>query len=110
MKRKYVVLNKFGRVYGVADSLLDIAKGLGIPYSTLYGKTIAGKPIRGQWLVMLREKHEYLWHKYGGIHGGDDRFAFCSKEELAEYKRREAEENDRNERLEAKQFLQRLLR
>lgn len=86
MKRKYVVLNKFGRVYGVADSLQDIADGLGVSIGTVHSKCQSGKPIRGQWLVMLREKHEYLWHKYGGRHGGDDHFAFCTPEELRAFK------------------------
>lgn len=86
MKRKYVVLNKFGRVYGVADSLQDIADGLGVPINTVHHKCQSGKPIRGQWLVMLRDKHEYLWHKHGGRRGGDDYFAFCTPEELRAYK------------------------
>ena len=86
MKRKYVVLNKFGRVYGVADSLQDIADGLGVSIDTVHSKYQSGKPIRGQFLVMLREKHEYLWHKHGALKGGDDYFAFCSKEELQWYK------------------------
>lgn len=87
--RKFVVLNKFGRIMGVADSLLDIARGLGIPYSSLYNKAIAGKPIRGQLLVMPTSKHEYLWHKYGGRRGADDHFAFCTPEELRAYKENE---------------------
>ncbi len=89
MRRKYVVLNKFGRVYGVADSLQDIADGLGVPISTVQSKCQSGKPIRGQWLVMLREKHEYLWRKHGGRRGGDDYFAFCTPEELRAYKETE---------------------
>lgn len=89
MKRKYVVLNKFGRVYGVADSLQDIADGLGVSIGTVHSKCQSGKPIRGQWIVMLREKHEYLWHKHGGRRGGDDYFAFCTPEELRAYKETE---------------------
>lgn len=89
MKRKYVVLNKFGRVYGVADSLQDIADGLGVSIDTVHSKCQSGKPIRGQWLVMLRDKHEYLWHKHGGRRGGDDYFAFCTPEELRAYKENE---------------------
>ena len=89
MSRKYVVLNKFGRVYGVADSLQDIADGLGVPINTVHSKCQSGKPIRGQFLVMLREKHEYLWHKHGGRRGGDDYFAFCTPEELRAYKENE---------------------
>lgn len=92
MSRKYVVLNKFGRVYGVADSLQDIADGLGVPINTVRSKCQSGKPIRGQWLVMLREKHEYLWHKHGGRRGGDDYFAFCTPEELRVYKETEKRE------------------
>lgn len=87
--RKYVVLNKFGRVYGVADSLQDIADSLGVSIDTVRSKYQSGKPIRGQWLVMLREKHEYLWHKHGGRRGGDDHFAFCTPEELRAYKETE---------------------
>ena len=89
MKRKYVVLNKYGRVYGVADSLQDIADGLGVSIGTVHSKCQSGKPIRGQWLVMLREKHEYLWHKHGGRRGGDDYFAFCTPEELRAFKENE---------------------
>lgn len=92
MKRKYIVLNKFGRVYGVADSLQDIADGLGVPISTVHSKYQSGKPVHGQWLVMLREKHEYLWHKHGGRHGGDDHFGFCAPEELRAYKETEKRE------------------
>lgn len=86
MKRKYVVLNKYGRIIGVADSIQDIAGGLGLSCDVVHYRYETGKPIRGQWLVMLREKHEYLWHKYGGRHGGDDHFAFCTPEELRSYK------------------------
>ena len=89
MKRKYVVLNKYGRVYGVANSLQDIADGLGVSIGTVHSKCQSGKPIRGQWLVMLREKHEYLWHKHGGRRGGDDYFSFCTPEELRAYKETE---------------------
>ena len=89
MSRKYVVLNKFGRVYGVADSLQDIADGLGVPISTVRSKYQSGKPVHDKWLVMLREKHEYRWHKYGGRHGGDDHFAFCTPEELRAFKETE---------------------
>lgn len=89
MKRKYIVLNKFGRVYGVADSLQDIADGLGVPISTVHSKCQSGKPIHGQWLVMLTSKHEYLWHKHGGRRGGDDYFAFCTPEELRAFKETE---------------------
>lgn len=89
MSRTYVVLNKFGRVYGVADSLQDIADGLGVSIGTVHSKCQSGKPIRGQWIVMLREKHEYLWHKHGGRRGGDDYFAFCTPEELRAYKETE---------------------
>lgn len=88
--RKYVVLNKFGRVYGVADSLQDIADGLGVSIDTVHSKCQSGKPIRGQFLVMPREKHEYLWHKYGGIRKcADDHFAFCTPEELRVFKENE---------------------
>lgn len=93
--RKYVVLNKFGRVCGVSDSLTPIAAYLGVHYQTLRDRVAAGKPIRGQFLVMLREKHEYLWHKHGGRRGGDDYFAFCTPEELRAYK-----ETEKNEYLE----------
>lgn len=89
MNRKYVVLNKFGRIIGVADSLQDIAGGLGVSIDTVHSKCQSGKPIRGHFLVMLREKHEYLWHKHGGLKGGDDYFAFCTKEELNWYKTNE---------------------
>jgi hypothetical protein len=89
MKSKYVVLNKYGRPFAVADSLQDIADRTGVPLTSIHLKYQQGKPIRGQFLVMLREKHEYLWHKYGGRHGGDDFFAFCSSEELRAFKENE---------------------
>jgi hypothetical protein len=87
--RKYVVLNKYGRPFAVADSLQDIADGLGVPINTVHSKYQSGKPVHGQWLVMLREKHEYLWHKHGGRRGGDDYFAFCTPEELRAFKENE---------------------
>ena len=86
MKRKYIIINKYGRPFAVADKLEDIADRTGVPLAALCAKVDQGKPIRGQFLVMLREKHEYLWHKYGGRHGGDDHFAFCTAEELRSYK------------------------
>ena len=89
MKRKYVILNRFGRPFAVADSFQDISDHTGVPINSIYNKYQQGKPIRGQFLVMLREKHEYLWHKYGGRHGGDDHFAFCTPEELRAYKETE---------------------
>ena len=92
MSRKYVVLNKYGRIIGVADSIQDIAGGLGLSCDVVHYRYETGKPIRGQWLVMLREMHEYLWHKYGGRHGGDDHFAFCTPEELRAYKETEKRE------------------
>lgn len=84
--RKYVVLNKFGRVIGVADSIQDIADGIGIPHQTVHNKYMQGTPLQGKYLIMLRSKHEYLWHKFGGRRGGDDYFAFCTPEELRAYK------------------------
>lgn len=107
---EYIVTDKYGRMVAVHHSIVKIAEWIGTPYHQALKRMHEGKPIMGKYLITPRDKHEYIWHKYGGIHGGDDRFAFCSKEELAEYKKREAEENDRNERLKAKQFLQRLLR
>ena len=95
MKRKYIIINKYGRIIGVADSLQDIADRTGVPLAALCAKVDQGKPICGQFLVMLREKHEYIWHKYGGRHGGDDHFAFCTPEELRAYK-----EGEKNEYLE----------
>lgn len=92
MSRKYVVLNKYGRIIGVADSIQDIADGLGLSYDVVHYRYDTGKPIRGKWLVMLREKHEYLWHKYGGRNGGDDHFAFCTSEELSVFKETEKRE------------------
>lgn len=86
--RKYVVLNKFGRVCGVSDSLTPIAAYLGVHFQTLRDREAAGKPIRDH-LVMLTSKHEYLWHKHGGRRGGDDYFAFCTPEELRAYKENE---------------------
>ena len=86
---KYVILNKYGRVHAVANELYDIVKALRIPQEVVLTKFEQGKPIQGRWLVMLREKHEYLWHKYGGRHGGDDHFAFCTPEELRAYKETE---------------------
>lgn len=90
--RKYVILNKFGRIIGVADSVNDIALGLGLPPHVVHNRYVTGKPIQGQWFVMLREKHEYLWHKHGGRRGGDDYFAFCTPEELRAYKATEKNE------------------
>lgn len=86
--RKYVVLNKFGRVCGVSDSLTPIATYLGVHYQTLRNRVDAGKPIRDH-LVMPTSKHEYLWHKHGGRRGGDDYFAFCTPEELHSFKETE---------------------
>lgn len=86
--RKYVVLNKFGRVCGVSDSLTPIAAYLGVHYQTLRNRVDAGEPIRDH-LVMLTSKHEYLWHKHGGRRGGDDYFAFCTPEELSVFKETE---------------------
>lgn len=90
--RKYVILNRFGRPFAVADSLQDIADHTGVPVNSIYTKYQQGKPIRGQFLVMLREKHEYLWHKHGGRYGGDDYFAFCTPEELRAFKEIERRE------------------
>lgn len=89
MKRKYVILNRFGRPFAVADSFQDIADRTGVPLTSILTKYQSCKPIRGQFLVMLREKHEYLWHKHGGRRGGDDYFAFCTPEELRAYKETE---------------------
>jgi hypothetical protein len=88
--RKYIILNKYGRPFAVADSFQDIAIGLGVSIDTVEAKYQQGKPIHGKWLVMLREKHEYLWHKYGGIRKcADDHFAFCTPEELRAFKENE---------------------
>lgn len=89
MKRKYIILNRFGRPLAVSDSLQDIADRTGVPLISINTKYQQGKPIRGQFLVMLRSKHEYLWNKHGGRRGGDDYFAFCTKEELNWYKTNE---------------------
>ena len=93
--RKYVILNKFGCIIGVADSISDIAVGLGLPFQLVLSRYETGKPIRGKWLVMLREKHEYIWHKHGGAKGGDDYFAFCTNEELAQFKEKEMKKKER---------------
>lgn len=90
--RKYIILNKYGRPFAVADSLQDIADHTGVPLTSIHMKFQIGKPIRGQFLVMLREKHEYLWHKHGGRRGGDDYFSFCTPEELRAYKATEKNE------------------
>jgi hypothetical protein len=87
--RRYIILNRFGRPFAVADSFNDIAERTGVPSTTIHMKYQQGKPVRGQFLVMLRSKHEYLWHKHGGRHGGDDFFAFCTPEELHAYKETE---------------------
>lgn len=92
MKSKYVVLNKFGRVMGVSDSLHAIATRLGLPDTSLHRAYETGKPLRGQLLIMEQPKHEYLWHKYGGRRGGSDHFAFCTPEELRAYKETETRE------------------
>lgn len=87
--KKYIILNKFGRAIGVSDSLHAIAKRLGIPDASVHRAYESGKPLRGQCLILLQSKHEYLWHKHGGRHGGDDHFAFCTPEELRAYKETE---------------------
>lgn len=92
MKRKFVVLNKYGRPFAMADSIQNISDRTGVPVTSILLKYQQGKPIRGQFLVMLREKHEYLWHKHGGRRGGDDFFAFCTPEELRAYKETEKRE------------------
>lgn len=91
---KYVVLNKYGRLIGVANSILDIANGLGMPSTTVYNAYNTGKPLvvkkrATEYLILSRSKHEYLWHKHGGKKGGDDYFAFCTPEELTWYKNNE---------------------
>ena len=84
--RKLVILNKFGRVIGVADSIADIARGLSVPEDKVLNAYNSAKLLLGKYLILSRNKHEYLWHKYGGRHGGDDHFAFCTPEELRAYK------------------------
>ena len=44
MKRKYVVLNKFGRPFAAADSLQDIADRTGVPLTSIHMKYQQGKP------------------------------------------------------------------
>lgn len=91
MKHKYIVLNKYGRVHAIAMSVPQIAKGLGVPLTNVYtalntGRPLSVKELTTEYLIILRSKHEYLWHKHGGPKGGDDYFAFCTKEELNWYK------------------------
>lgn len=83
---EYVITNKYGRVIAIRPSLYRIAEETG---TTVYGVTAAMqrmKPIRDKFMVIPLSKHEYLWHKHGGKNGGDDFFAFCTKEELQNYK------------------------
>ena len=86
MKHKYIVLNKYGRVHAIAMSVPQISMGLNIPLTNVYTALNTGKPLAGEYLILLRSKHEYLWHKHGALKGGDDYFAFCTPEELKWYK------------------------
>lgn len=89
MNHKYVILNRYGRPIGISKSISDISRGLIIPTTNVHNALTTCKPLAGKYLILPREKHEYLWHKHGGLKGGDDYFAFCTKEELNWYKTNE---------------------
>lgn len=89
MKHKYVILNKYGRPHAVAHTLMQIADRLSVPLTSVHRALNNGKPLADRFLVLDRSKHEYLWHKHGGLKGGDDYFAFCTPDELNWYKNNE---------------------